>query len=197
MSECDRSAVQARRATASRLAHSAPQLRESPRHEGCSVESGSGVDGARYDRNDDEVFPSQPSRGCRGRKGSRHSRRTQGGHGSRFSSKPLILGANLSAQGGTRTRTPCGATPSRWCVYQFHHLGLASILLSRPALVNAESATSARSARRLRPPESPPPPELLRRLKPALPSPFSPCSTPHQDPTRPRRASPRTTTRAR
>lgn len=28
-----------------------------------------------------------------------------------------------NAQGGTRTRTPCGATPSRWCVYQFHHLG--------------------------------------------------------------------------
>ena len=28
-----------------------------------------------------------------------------------------------SAQGGIRTRTPFGATPSRWCVYQFHHLG--------------------------------------------------------------------------
>ena len=28
------------------------------------------------------------------------------------------------AQGGIRTRTPFGATPSRWCVYQFHHLGL-------------------------------------------------------------------------
>src|SRR5216684_7576814 len=33
-------------------------------------------------------------------------------------------GSLLSAQGGTRTRTPHGATPSRWCVYQFHHLGL-------------------------------------------------------------------------
>src|SRR5438067_13612882 len=27
------------------------------------------------------------------------------------------------AEGGTRTRTPCGATPSRWCVCQFHHFG--------------------------------------------------------------------------
>ena len=30
-----------------------------------------------------------------------------------------------SAQGGIRTLTPHGATPSRWCVYQFHHLGNA------------------------------------------------------------------------
>ena len=30
---------------------------------------------------------------------------------------------SLSAQGEIRTRTPYGATPSRWCVYQFHHLG--------------------------------------------------------------------------
>ena len=30
---------------------------------------------------------------------------------------------SYSAQGETRTRTPFGATPSRWCVYQFHHLG--------------------------------------------------------------------------
>ena len=33
-----------------------------------------------------------------------------------------------SAQGGTRTRTPCGATPSRWCVYQFHHLGVSLLI---------------------------------------------------------------------
>ena len=45
-----------------------------------------------------------------------------------------------NAQGGTRTRTPCGATPSRWCVYQFHHLGLGCILLSWPTSVNAKPA---------------------------------------------------------
>src|SRR5262249_34234667 len=27
------------------------------------------------------------------------------------------------AEGGNRTRTPRGATPSRWCVCQFHHFG--------------------------------------------------------------------------
>jgi hypothetical protein len=27
------------------------------------------------------------------------------------------------AEGGTRTRMPRGATPSRWCVCQFHHFG--------------------------------------------------------------------------
>ena len=27
------------------------------------------------------------------------------------------------AEGGIRTRTPRGATPSRWCVCQFHHFG--------------------------------------------------------------------------
>src|SRR5262245_57654422 len=32
--------------------------------------------------------------------------------------KPLF-----DAEGGTRTRTPRGATPSRWCVCQFHHFG--------------------------------------------------------------------------
>src|SRR5208282_3434869 len=26
-----------------------------------------------------------------------------------------------SAEGGIRTHTPCGATPSRWCVCQFRH----------------------------------------------------------------------------
>ena len=43
-----------------------------------------------------------------------------------FEQKLLVLSPACSAQGGTRTRTPCGATPSRWCVYQFHHLGLLS-----------------------------------------------------------------------
>src|SRR5262245_14082017 len=30
------------------------------------------------------------------------------------------------AEGGTRTRTPRGATPSRWCVCQFHHFGFSN-----------------------------------------------------------------------
>ncbi len=30
----------------------------------------------------------------------------------------------VSAQEQIRTATPCSATPSRWCVYQFRHLGL-------------------------------------------------------------------------
>src|SRR5687767_5192001 len=34
------------------------------------------------------------------------------------------------AEGGTRTRTPCGATPSRWCVCQFHHFGEVDYFLS-------------------------------------------------------------------
>src|SRR4051794_10579003 len=38
-----------------------------------------------------------------------------------------------SAQGGIRTRTPFGATPSRWCVYQFHHLGIATRPIYRTA----------------------------------------------------------------
>jgi hypothetical protein len=29
----------------------------------------------------------------------------------------------LNAEGETRTPMPRGATPSRWCVYQFHHFG--------------------------------------------------------------------------
>ena len=28
------------------------------------------------------------------------------------------------AEGGTRTPTGLPATPSRWCVYQFHHFGI-------------------------------------------------------------------------
>src|SRR5213080_2527551 len=35
------------------------------------------------------------------------------------------------AEGGTRTRTPRGATPSRWCVCQFHHFG--EVFISFPA----------------------------------------------------------------
>lgn len=34
---------------------------------------------------------------------------------------------NTGALGETRTRTPFGATPSRWCVYQFHHQGLLNM----------------------------------------------------------------------
>lgn len=30
----------------------------------------------------------------------------------------------ICAQEEIRTPTPYGATPSRWCVYQFRHLGL-------------------------------------------------------------------------
>src|SRR6267142_2361659 len=33
----------------------------------------------------------------------------------------------LYAEGGTRTRMPRGATPSRWCVCQFHHFGCFAI----------------------------------------------------------------------
>src|SRR5690606_702297 len=39
---------------------------------------------------------------------------------------PLSSGA----QGETRTRMPRGATPSRWCVYQFHHLGIFAWLFA-------------------------------------------------------------------
>ncbi len=39
------------------------------------------------------------------------------------------------ADGGTRTRTGLPATPSRWCVYQFHHIGTDLIITSLvPAL---------------------------------------------------------------
>jgi hypothetical protein len=33
--------------------------------------------------------------------------------------KSLVGGAD----GEIRTHTACAATPSRWCVYQFHHVG--------------------------------------------------------------------------
>src|SRR5207247_3896669 len=33
------------------------------------------------------------------------------------------------AEGGTRTRMPRGATPSRWCVCQFHHFGFSKCAL--------------------------------------------------------------------
>src|SRR6185436_19633550 len=37
--------------------------------------------------------------------------------------KKGMLWTEFHAEGGTRTRTPRGATPSRWCVCQFHHFG--------------------------------------------------------------------------
>jgi hypothetical protein len=37
--------------------------------------------------------------------------------------KISFIRAYSSAEGGTRTRMPRGATPSRWCVCQFHHFG--------------------------------------------------------------------------
>src|SRR2546428_135210 len=45
-------------------------------------------------------------------------------------SKGFIIN-KLSAEGGTRTRTPRGATPSRWCVCQFHHFGEVLFLFRR------------------------------------------------------------------
>ena len=35
-----------------------------------------------------------------------------------------MLRRGFRAQGGTRTRKPCGIRPSNVRVYQFHHLGL-------------------------------------------------------------------------
>jgi integrase len=111
-----------------------------------------------------------------------------------------LEGSCASAQGGTRTRTPCGATPSRWCVYQFHHLGLDCILLSRPTSVNAESARSAWAhlthclrQRCPRPPLSPAP--HPRRW--ALPFPSCPGSKPDPDRRRRRPACRRTKAPAR
>src|SRR5437763_16459356 len=43
--------------------------------------------------------------------------------------------ASNHAEGGTRTRTPRGATPSRWCVCQFHHFGEVDRTTSFPALL--------------------------------------------------------------
>jgi hypothetical protein len=34
---------------------------------------------------------------------------------------------NTGALGEIRTRTPLGATPSRWCVYRFHHQGMLNL----------------------------------------------------------------------
>ena len=50
-----------------------------------------------------------------------------------------------NAQERTRTATPFGTTPSRWRVYQFHHLGHFSFLpvsCSRAGLTGLEPATS-------------------------------------------------------
>ena len=49
---------------------------------------------------------------------------------SQKSCKPLA-NKGVGAEGGIRTHTPCGATPSRWCVYQFHHLGVTAGLCSK------------------------------------------------------------------
>lgn len=43
-------------------------------------------------------------------------------HSTAESHEAFSLGP-ASAQGGIRTPTPRGASPSSWCVYQFHHLG--------------------------------------------------------------------------
>src|SRR5262249_41013716 len=51
----------------------------------------------------------------------------------------------------TRTVTPCGTTPSRWRVYQFHHQGPSNsvsrqpteqLAASRKAIRNAEQSAS-------------------------------------------------------
>src|SRR6266516_6311351 len=47
------------------------------------------------------------------------------------------------AEGGTRTRMPRGATPSRWCVCQFHHFG--EVFISFPVSL-AEPERSAAAA---------------------------------------------------
>src|SRR5713226_6100643 len=41
--------------------------------------------------------------------------------GKRASLARNFAGSNLGAEGGIRTLTPYGATPSRWCVCQFRH----------------------------------------------------------------------------
>src|SRR5205809_7998907 len=46
----------------------------------------------------------------------------------------------MNAEGGTRTRMPRGATPSRWCVCQFHHFG--EVFISFPVSL-AEPERSA------------------------------------------------------
>src|SRR5213592_3579319 len=49
----------------------------------------------------------------------------------------------MNAEGGTRTRMPRGATPSRWCVCQFHHFG--EVFISFPVSL-AEPERSAAAA---------------------------------------------------
>ena len=57
--------------------------------------------------------------------GAEPHRITSRRRGAQNKKAPDFSGASLSAQGEIRTLTPRGATPSRWCVYQFHHLGIA------------------------------------------------------------------------
>jgi hypothetical protein len=71
------------------------------------------------------VVESAPARAARAIRGTR--RAPAGcGHGNGNDDSGL-----RSAQGEIRTRTPYGATPSRWCVYQFHHLGIAGGFLAK------------------------------------------------------------------
>lgn len=46
------------------------------------------------------------------------------GDSSTKTKKPPVSRGLLCAQEGIRTLTPRGASPSSWCVYQFHHLGI-------------------------------------------------------------------------
>ena len=93
----------------------------------------------------------------------RDARGGQTGCSSRFSSRrisSLSLRCHLSsAEGGTRTRMPRGATPSRWCVCQFHHFGYLRSLLLRLLLMARELLL----CRRCRVPE----PAVLLSLVPA------------------------------
>src|SRR5262249_15459730 len=54
----------------------------------------------------------------------------------RWRSFPLTIVVHALAR--TRTVTPCGTTPSRWRVYQFHHQGPATYNLRRSAIRESE-----------------------------------------------------------
>ena len=49
----------------------------------------------------------------------------------------------LHALARIRTETPCGTTPSRWRVYQFHHQGAALLQLSRTPVHASARPTSS------------------------------------------------------
>jgi hypothetical protein len=92
------------------------------------------------------------------------------------SALPLsYAGDPLHALARTRTATPCGTTPSRWRVYQFHHQGLQfSLDLSaadarhvlRTGLTGLEPATSGVTDRHSNQAELQP---LVIRSLPSLP----------------------------